>query len=63
MPPAFDAAPAGLGSRIGDDPVAWKRELQERLDHELVDELAGVSVRNTCASHRSSAMPTLRLPC
>ena len=44
MPPAFDAAPAGLGSRIGDDPVAWKRELQQRLDHVLVDELSGVSV-------------------
>ena len=44
MPPAFDAAPAGLGSRMGDDPVAWKRELQDRLDHVLVDELAGVSV-------------------
>jgi len=44
MPPAFDAAPAGLGPRIGDDPKAWTRDLQCRLDRALMAELAGLSV-------------------
>lgn len=44
MPPAFDAAPAGLGPRIGDDPREWTRDLQCRLNLALVDELTGISV-------------------
>ena len=44
MPPAFDAAPAGLGSRSGDDPREWTRDLQCRLDRALISELAGLPV-------------------
>jgi nucleotide-binding universal stress UspA family protein len=44
MPPAFDKAPAGIGERMGGDPEEWKRMLASRLDHALVDELAGLPV-------------------
>ncbi|HEY2151798.1 MAG TPA: universal stress protein [Vicinamibacterales bacterium] len=44
MPPAFDTAPAGIGERVGGDPAEWKRMLASRLDHALVDELAGLPV-------------------
>jgi nucleotide-binding universal stress UspA family protein len=44
MPPSFDAAPAGLGRRIGDDPAESRHELQCRLDQALIAELASVPV-------------------
>jgi nucleotide-binding universal stress UspA family protein len=44
MPPAFDAAPDGLGERVGDDPEDWKRQLQSRLDRALPGQFRGVSV-------------------
>src|SRR5476649_455332 len=44
MPPVFDSAPDALGARTGDDSVAWKQQLQDRLDHALVDGLAGLAV-------------------
>lgn len=59
MPPAFDSVPAGLGSRIGDDPTEWKRELQCRLERALVGEFAGVSVERV-ADCGDPAMRTVR---
>ena len=44
VPPAFDAAPTGLGPRIGDDPREWTRDLQCRLNRALVAELTGRSI-------------------
>jgi nucleotide-binding universal stress UspA family protein len=44
VPPTFEAIPAGLGPRIGDDPTEWKQALQLRLDSALIAELGDVVV-------------------
>lgn len=46
VPPAFESLPPGMGSRLrlADDAADWKRNLQDRLYHSLVEEFAGLGV-------------------
>jgi nucleotide-binding universal stress UspA family protein len=44
VPPVFDAMPAGMGMRAGDDVRGWTDALQARVDQALVEEFAGLDV-------------------
>ena len=44
VPPVFDAMPADLGVRAGNDVRGWTDALQARLDQALVEEFAGLDV-------------------
>jgi nucleotide-binding universal stress UspA family protein len=44
IPPVWDMAPIGPAALAGLDPAAWKGELKARLDQELDEEFAGLSV-------------------
>jgi nucleotide-binding universal stress UspA family protein len=44
VPPPHELALGGLGPRVGDDPVAWQRDLQRHLDAEPLDVLSGLSI-------------------
>ena len=43
-PPVFEAMPAEMGLRTGEDVSDWTRALQSRLDQALITELAGLRV-------------------
>ena len=50
VPPTFDAMPAGMGVRAGEDLGDWTRALRLRLDQALVTELADVPVERVVDS-------------
>jgi nucleotide-binding universal stress UspA family protein len=50
VPPPHELALGGLGPRIGNDPVEWRRALQCRLDQQLRGDLATLCVDRVAAA-------------